>query len=410
MAGYWFGYAHEMRTLWLFVLATACTTKNPAFTCPDGTCSDPGYPFCDADGTIGGQAGTCIAVSCSPGTFAACDGNSAITCNASGDNYDVTPCAAECDPNLGCVGCTPGTSECGSGVVNQCSGSGAWTPAETCIFDCVASPTPHCAYLQPKYLPDICDAVATDDKFEITSSATMDTTADPSCNGGILPQTGGPDICIVRYKTISIDANKTFAVKGTRALALVSDGDLRVDGTLDIAAHGSIDGPGGGLYRSGGSVSGPSAGGGAGFHQSGGAGANLTVDGGASNGGLATTDPALLNTLISGPRGGGGAAGGAATLISCRGRVTVSGMLSAGGGGGIGGFPSGGAALGGGGGGGYTVLQGLAISVTGAVYANGGGGGAGGNTSTTTGGAGGDDGTLLGQHAERRWLRCEWWR
>jgi len=52
--------------LWLGV-ASSCTKSNPAAYCTTGTCSDPAYPYCDFDGAIGGEPGTCIAVDCSPG-------------------------------------------------------------------------------------------------------------------------------------------------------------------------------------------------------------------------------------------------------------------------------------------------------------------------------------------------------
>lgn len=80
-------------------------------------------------------------------------------------------------------------------------------------------------------------------------------------------------------------------------------------------------------------------------------------------------------------RGGGLVVhGGAVTLIACRGQILVSGTIDAGGGGGGG---RSGVSLGemygggGGGAGGNVVLQGMEITVTEQVFANGGGGGAG---------------------------------
>jgi hypothetical protein len=42
-----------MRLLLLVEMVTsACTVRNPAY-CGDGTCIDPGRPYCDLDGSIG---------------------------------------------------------------------------------------------------------------------------------------------------------------------------------------------------------------------------------------------------------------------------------------------------------------------------------------------------------------------
>ncbi|HEV7555027.1 MAG TPA: hypothetical protein VGO00_06230, partial [Kofleriaceae bacterium] len=54
-----------------FVLIGACTKPNPK-NCGDGSCTDPAFPFCDVDGSVGGEPNTCIAVTCSADQFAAC--------------------------------------------------------------------------------------------------------------------------------------------------------------------------------------------------------------------------------------------------------------------------------------------------------------------------------------------------
>ena len=349
------------------VLLAGCTKTNSAAFCHDGTCSDPAFPYCDSDGTIGGEPGTCIAVTCTPMQIAACKGAQAYACDAAGTGYDVVDCAA----------------------------------------GCVDSPAPHCAYLQPRYLPDVCDAPAKLDRLVVSSSGTFDPNLDSSCTGGVVTQAGAPSICVVRYGEISIAAGAKLTVSGTlqgsvgRPIALVSDGTLAIAGTLDIGAKGSTNGPGGGVTSSGGPMQVPNAGGGAGFKTTGGAGGNSTMDGGAFNGGAAAANPGLLTALIGGPSAAkaaaddfGGGGGGAATLISCHGQVAVSGTITAGGGGGSGGFHLINNAAGfGGGAGGYVVLQGLSISVTGSAFANGGGGG-GGAQSNNADGVRGEDGSL----------------
>jgi len=87
---------------------SSCTVHNPR-DCSDGTCTDSRYPFCDVDGHFPGSEGnslTCIAVSCTPGEFAECRADTAITCNATGDNYDLIQCPSGCDTaSQGCRAC-----------------------------------------------------------------------------------------------------------------------------------------------------------------------------------------------------------------------------------------------------------------------------------------------------------------
>jgi hypothetical protein len=380
------------------VLLSACTKHNPGSTCQDGACIDPKFPFCDADGVIGGTANECIAVSCSAGEFGACAGDTALTCNQSGDNYDPSACAHGCsDATGGCSACTPSTVSCDGGSVVTCDANGTVVASEPCALTCIDGPPAHCAYLAPKYLPDVCDTPASTASLDITSSGSYDSLFDANCNGGVIQQSGGPSLCVFRYGTISIEAGATVTFNNNtqpigRSIALVSDGDLRVNGSIDVGAKGVYDGPGGGYLTSGGGGSGNGQGG-AGFKTVGGAGGSTTTDGGGNNGGAQTLDPATVAPLIGGPKSSGGGGGGI-TLISCRGQVNVGGMIAASGGGGIGGVILLGNPVpgGGGGAGGYVVLQGISVVVTGQLYANGGAGGAG-TSSAATQQYDGNDGT-----------------
>jgi len=252
---------------------------------------------------------------------------------------------------------------------------------------------PHAPYLEPRYLPDVCDVAATMPEFLVTNFGNFDTSLNNNCTGGVVAQDNGPEICVVRYGSIHVEVTGGLTVSGSRALALVADTMISIDGILDIAAKGKVSGPGGGTLLSGGQVS-SDGGGGAGFASAGGAGGGATADGGGAPGGAASIDPALLTILLGGTRSvpalgstlppGVGGGGGAATLIACRGQVSVSGTIDAGGGGGEGGKR--GLNLGptdkfyagaGGGSGGNVVLQGMSVVVTGQVFANGGGGGSG---------------------------------
>lgn len=343
--------------------AAACTKANPV-SCLDGHCSDPALPFCDVDGTLSGTAGTCVAVSCTPGEFLECREDRALSCSTSGDTYDMLACKYGCgDDAAGCLPCPLTPKECAPQII-------------------------------PKYLPEICNNPASAAALTIGAATTLNTSDDASCNGGVVAQTNAPDICVLRYDTVTIERNHTLTVTGSRALAIVADGQLLVDGVLDLSANGHQNGPGGGFLQSG------LAGGGAGFKTAGANGGTATLDGGANNGGAATENPALHTELAGGtstPQGlfsdsSSGGAGGAATLISCRGAVSILGVVDAGGGGGSGAFYSTffTALAGGGGSGGHVVLQGMTVMVTGQVYANGGGGGGGAGTSRQMGGPGGD--------------------
>ena len=372
----------------------ACTKANPAATCSDGTCPDEAFPFCDTHGVISGDSASCIAVSCTPSVFAACDGDSSIVCNASGDNYDVSACAHGCSAAIGgCNECSAGDARCADGAVETCGSDGHFAETETCLAECATTPTPHCSHISPRFLPDICDVPAPDASFNVNQSGQLDSSLDANCNGGVVTQSGAPSLCVMHYGAISIDAPATLSIIGDRSIAFVADDDMVVSGTVDLGAKQNTNGPGGGLTTSGGLPTDHGGGGGAGFATSGGAGASQTFDGGALNAGTATANPISYSALVGGPRSTGGG-GGAAAFISCRGRMRVEGTVTSGGGGGLGAPRLFGGALGGfgGGAGGYVVFQALDVVVTGEVYANGGGGGAGANASPATGDQNGADG------------------
>ena len=96
----------------LFLVVVGCTKANPR-SCADGTCSDPAFPFCDADGALDGVSDACIAVSCTPQEFEACRGDQAIMCNADGTDYALLGCQLGCDAAAGgCRECTS-AEQCG---------------------------------------------------------------------------------------------------------------------------------------------------------------------------------------------------------------------------------------------------------------------------------------------------------
>jgi len=82
------------------LLVLGCTKENP-HACGDGTCNDPQLPFCDTQGTLGGAMNECVAVTCTPGAFAECRGDTSVVCDGTGANYELQPCARGCDDATG---------------------------------------------------------------------------------------------------------------------------------------------------------------------------------------------------------------------------------------------------------------------------------------------------------------------
>lgn len=293
------------------------------------------------------------------------------TCTTNADCPAEVP---DCNEAGQCVECLD-SSECGDQICNASSQCAACVDDAECQDGgfCIEG---HCRTSIVPLLADVCDAEATGD-LELTSFNT--TTEATNCTQ-ILAQDNGPDICVVRASTVQVAAGSTVSITGERALAVVADGDLIIEGTLDVSANVIRSGPGGGGIESGGVATATTGGGGAGFAGGGGSGGSTSI-GGAANSGEAQSNP--LAPLRGGARAGGefgGGGGGALLVISCRGAIRISGLVDAGGGGGrggagnqtsivVGGF--------GGGAGGTVVLQGVSIEVTGEVFANGGGGGGG---------------------------------
>src|SRR5882757_3004677 len=131
-----------------FVALTAgCTVPAPA-SCADGTCTDPDLPFCDVGGEVAGKSLTCIAVTCTPGAFAACRGDSELTCNSVGTDYDATQCEHGCDQGTGCRLCEPNQTVCTNGKAQTCDAAGVVTSSELCPLGCFED-QPRCRLINP---------------------------------------------------------------------------------------------------------------------------------------------------------------------------------------------------------------------------------------------------------------------
>jgi hypothetical protein len=237
---------------WFFILAAAatmaagCQEPNPR-SCIDGTCTDPSLPFCDVDGALAGEPETCIAVACTPGEFAACRGDQAITCNSEGTSYDLVQCPKGCDAIGGCRVCDPNQTVCANGKVQTCDSSGAVTDSETCPLGCFAN-EPRCTKLVPSNgLSQYLDLAAQAPDLDL-ESIRIDTTTgevlDVVANAPVLVPNynvtvpGAPSIKIfiahsAHLRRVSVVASEG----GGSAFAFMTKDELRVSGPVKVAGN-----------------------------------------------------------------------------------------------------------------------------------------------------------------------------
>ena len=358
---------------WISVAALALASTPIA-------CFDAHAPTCTVD--CASDADCPGGLTCGPSNKCSHNGASCEDTN--------TPCT------LDALRCKPGGDPA---VVEKCDASGAWTTSETCATGCVAEAVPHCGHIEPTIaaLKTICDVTATTPVRVLTGNTTILTDDEAMCDFTIA-QGGGPEICVIRAGTLLVAQGSLIAFRGPPAIALVADGNVTIEGSIDATGTSSADGPGGGGTRVSGEASmGHYGGGGAGFRTAGAAG-GAGSPGAGNAGGAAVPDPTLSPILVGGFRpkvlaadsSFGGGAGGAIAVISCTGTVKVSAVIDAGGGGGQ---PGGDYAAGdfrsgaGGGSGGLISIQAphIDIATGGSLYANGGGGGGGNSLSGNLG-------------------------
>jgi hypothetical protein len=332
-------------------------------------------------------------------------------CVTAGKNLDCTLALTQPTYSVGATFgvCAPGAGMCTSGMLTTCDATGHWamTPT-TCALGCYTDNT-RCWDVDPlNGLASELDATPTAPVVVLSDGASIDTNAGTVLDGNsnlvtvpsaVVSQASGyPSIRVFEVKSLHLLGKTT--VTGTNALAIVSDGDIEIDGELHLAptlmSSGgySVTDPGSmscdTTNGSGGfpsSSTRPGGGGGGGFEIAGARGGNNPPTTGGAGGVVASST--TLMPLRGGCEGApstllgvAGTGGGAVELVSRTTINVVGGAVNVSGGGGYGRLPG---ALGpqdggnGGGAGGGVVLEAPSVVLTGssaALAANGGAGSA----------------------------------
>ena len=257
---------------------------------------------------------------------------------------------------------------------------------------------------------NVCLTSAPTGSLSLSIAINTATVGSPNCTS-LEPQSGGPPLCVIAADSITIDTGRTVSAIGVNPLVLVANTTIAINGTLDVASHGSGGAIGAGAQTTCGAATINGTNGSGGNGGGGGAGGSFGTTGanggkghnhiGAGVAGAATTPAVLVGGCPGGAGGAGdggggagtGGGGGGAVYLIANGSITIGGTLDAsgsGGGGGSGGLNSGGGA-GGGGAGGFIGLDSPTITVSGSVFANGGGGGGGNGDQPDKGGTAGGD-------------------
>jgi hypothetical protein len=398
-----------------------CTFTNVAGTCNDTlactavgacmngacvpgamtTCASP--PTCRTMGACEEPSGLCVYPPAGAGTR--------VGSCTDGDNCTINDA---CDGDGGCRGTTVSCTEptqCHALVPGVCTGDGGctFTPRSSCdagaglgaatcdsMFNCnVAGLFPYTPsnFTEPDLPADAGTA------FNVTCATTLSTSGTPAITSGacvtmppfaIITQ-GGVSTVLLRVPSLSVAANQTLTITGTRPVIFAVTGNVQIDGTIRARAGNGPPACGtGGNGNNSGSGNGEGGGGGGGFGLPGAAGG--TAGGAGAGSGGAQNGQASLSPLRGGCNGGNGTAaggaGGGGLQISASGQLTVANVIAAPGRGGTGAAANGGDSGGGGGSGGAILLEGatVIVTMTARITANGASGGEG------SGGSSGNDG------------------
>lgn len=145
--------------------------------------------------------------------------------------------------------CEPASHVCTDGVATHCSDDGTSSTTETCTFGCAVSGD-RCADLDPSNgLAAQLDEARTADPLVLTGDAVIDTTAGTITNGdgtNVLVRsttiTGGPvEILAISVGSLQV---QNVTVRGSRALAILSHGDVTITGHFSASADHIVAGPG----------------------------------------------------------------------------------------------------------------------------------------------------------------------
>ncbi len=336
----------------------ACTKVNPAYHCQNSTCIDPAFPYCDADGSIGGTAGVCIAVTCTAGEFGKCSGDSALTCNDTGTGYVETQCAHGCDEGTGCKLCEANQTVCANGTVATCDASGGQTSAFQCPLGCFGD-QPRCTDVEPSnHLGAYYDMVPNPQDLDLTGGWTVHLETGEITNGTttltptsfLVPSLGGgPTTRVYVVNKLTLGNINLFGPLGgsTLSTAFLATADIQINGTVatnsgagsirDASCNGH---PGVQSYEQAGACIIVSGGGGGGAAAGSSGGLLLDADPSTAIAGGPAFGTDDLQPLVGGCAGGGfhnseaGATytdaqnGGGAIQLTSRSGITVNGTIN----------------------------------------------------------------------------------
>ncbi|MBC7976125.1 MAG: hypothetical protein H7138_14220 [Myxococcales bacterium] len=282
------------------------------------------------------------------------------------------------------AGCTPNEAlRCENNSFVRCDGEGTAEVTQHCPLGCHTA-APRCADINPSNdLAPYLDLATSEPALNLGLSATIDTdsgaiTADGASvvvKSALHEQPPAPAIRVFIVRNLTAAAVR---VTGRNALAVVSAGDIEIEGVFSASAIGRIAGAGrfnedscqGGDQNTASFAAGGAGGGG--FGAPGGMGGTATSTRGTASGGAAgrVTGNATLIPLRGGCDSGTigaqvGTGGGAIQLVS-RTQISLTGVIAA----------NGSSETGGGSGGGI-LLEAPVVDIAGAVVANGGAGGGG---------------------------------
>ena len=345
--------AWSLAGLSLGILLCSCTAPNPR-SCLDGNCTDPAFPYCDADGSLAGEPKACIAVACTPGEFIACQGSEALTCNAGGGDYDLVHCDLGCEAAAdGCHLCEPNQTACTNGKVATCDANGAIVASEMCPLGCFEG-EPRCRQMVPSNgIASVVDLVTSAPNIDLenatfeTDTGTVTTASGPVLIPSLVANAGAIRVFVVnnlRLKDALFTSNGDPNHVSGPAIAFFARGDITLLGRLRVtgSAGGVSNGAcvGGDSFFTETDVTAKSTGSGGGGNATAGArGGDVgTLYAGGAGGGVTGTNE--LVPLRGGCPSGGvlvegtgtlsfGSAGGGAVQFSGRNKISVEGIIDA---------------------------------------------------------------------------------